>query len=224
MAEGATDRVGKFTIIEEAESKASPIYGSEGASEEGEQKSAQDSVDAFTIKSSQPRRRGKAAAPKPKPVIQAISEAPASHSLHAQLLIASGNMVVITWLGTECAMEKREAEMLEPPVGRLLARLSPADSEKLSTFIDPLVILIALGTWGNRIIRIQRAKRGSISDTEFARATGMADSVPTPSPDIAPQREEVYQPIVEPNQPPRSRVPVNPNGIPVTITQQIGEV
>jgi len=118
-------------------------------------------------------------------------------------------------------MEKREAEMLEPPISRILARMPVAQSQKMATFIDPMVIFIALGMWGNRIIRIQRAKRGvnGITDAEFARASGMVDS-PENSPA---QVDQQYEPTVESDLPPRTRVAVNPNGIPTAITDQISE-
>jgi len=84
-----------------------------------------------------------------------------------------------------------------------------------------MVMLIAMGMWGNRIIRIQRAKRGNgITDTEFARASGMA---PVPQVEAAPTDTQ-YQPPIEPDIPQRVRVPVNPNGVPTAITEQMGEV
>jgi hypothetical protein len=119
-------------------------------------------------------------------------------------------------------MERREADMLEPPLARLLSRLPAGQSEKMAVFIDPMVILIALGMWGNRVIRIQREKRGhGISDAELARASGVVTTPPTREAS-APQE---YQQSVEPDTlPQRVRVPVNPNGVPTAITEQMGEV
>jgi hypothetical protein len=94
----------------------------------------------------------------------------------------------------------------------MLARLPTSQAQKMATFIDPMVMLIAFGMWGNRIIRIQRGKKETISSEEFARASGF-----TPEP-------QQYQEEVEPVMPPRQRVEVNPNGVPVAITQQMGEV
>jgi hypothetical protein len=117
-------------------------------------------------------------------------------------------------------MEKREADMLEPPLARMLSRLPVGQSQKLAVFIDPMVMLIALGMWGNRIVRIQRGKKGSgITDAEFARASGMA---PVPETNGT-QKPPEYQQPVEPDIPQRTRVPVNPNGIPVAITSQMSE-
>lgn len=209
MAEGTESKVGKFTIIENSPSETSKIFDSEVATKEGPT-SPEDSVESFTLKTSQSRRRGKQATPK-KPLIQTVSETPANYNLWAQLLIGSTNTVVVTWLGAECAMERREAEMLEPPVARIMQRLTPEQAQKVSVFIDPMVILIALGTWGNRIIRIQRGKRQTISQEELARAAGVTQEQPT------------YQQPPEPEMP-RQKVEVNPNGIPVAITQQMGEV
>lgn len=213
--------MGKFTVLENSESQTSQIFGPEDASKEASPTSAQDSVEPFTLKTSQPRRRATRQPKPPKPVVGQIAEAPADYRLWAQLVIASSNTVVVTWLGNECAMERREAEMLEPPIARILARLPAGQAQKVSVFIDPMVILIALGTWGNRIIRIQRAKKGNgITDAEFARASGMA----TPQETRPVENVPSYEPTPEPDFPPRVRVPVNPNGVPTAITEQMGEV
>ena len=150
-----------------------------------------------------------------------VAEAPADYKLWSQVCIGTANTVVVTWLGTECAMEKREAEMLEPPIARILARMPIATSQKMSAFIDPMVMMIALGMWGNRIVRIQRAKKGNgISDDERARASGVVSVPETSAVETPPQ----YEQIIESDLPSRTRVNVNPNGIPVAITDQMGEV
>jgi len=46
---------------------------------------------------------------------------------------------------------------------------------------------------------------------------------PVPEAQAAPTSQE-YQPAVEPDIPQRVRVPVNPNGVPTAITEQMGEV
>jgi hypothetical protein len=103
----------------------------------------------------------------------------------------------------------------------MFSRMPVGTSQKMAVFIDPMVMLIAMGMWGNRIIRIQRAKRGNgITDAEFARASGMA---PVPQTEAAPVSPE-YEPVVEPDIPQRVRVPVNPNGIPTAITEQMGDL
>jgi hypothetical protein len=118
-------------------------------------------------------------------------------------------------------MEKREADMMEPPLARMLSRLPVSTSQKMATFIDPMVMLIALGMWGNRIVRIQRAKKGTgITETEFARATGMAPSQETNGASVTPEYQQPPEPDI-PEQ--RTRVAVNPNGVPVAITSQMSE-
>ena len=209
----------KFTTTEITESEASQIFATEASREEARPKSPEDRVEldeAFTLKTSQARRRGRPAAPKAKPVIQGVAEAPANYRLWSQLLIGSTNTVVVTWLGQECAMERREAEMLEPPIARILERLPTSQAQKMATFIDPMVILIALGTWGNRIVRIQRAKKpGLVTQEELARASGI--TVPPPA------NQEYSQPSVVADDLPPQKIEVNPNGIPVAITEQMGD-
>src|SRR5215468_9728493 len=127
MAESPTKRVGKFTVVSTEESTSSPIYGPETASKADQQvgtTSTADSLDeTFTIRSSQTKRRSSRARQEPKPLVTQVAEAPADYKLWSQVCIGTANTVVVTWLGTECAMEKREAEMLEPPIARILARM-----------------------------------------------------------------------------------------------------
>ncbi|HEY1249269.1 MAG TPA: hypothetical protein VGE97_09795 [Nitrososphaera sp.] len=220
MVESPTKRVGKFTIAENPESTASEIDFTKTASKEVSSESAQDSVEPFTLKTRQTTRRKTARTKTAPTVVGQIAEAPADYRLWSQIFIGSANTVVVTWLGAECAMEKREAEMLEPPLARMLSRLPVSTSQKMATFIDPMVMLIALGMWGNRIVRIQRAKRGTgITEAEFARASGMVNPPETNGAETPTQ----YQPPVEPDIPERVRVPVNPNGIPTAITSQMSE-
>ena len=224
MAESTPKRMGKFTVVENTESQTSQIFGSETASQKAESSGAPNSLDdnlePFTLKTSQKRpRAGKQAKPKPT-VVGQIAEAPADYRLWSQIFIGSANTVVVTWLGTECAMEKREADMMEPPLARMLSRLPVSTSQKMATFIDPMVMLIALGMWGNRIVRIQRAKRGTgITDAEFARASGMATPQESNGVVAPPENEQTTAPDL----PQRTRVAVNPNGIPVAITDQMSE-
>src|SRR5215472_10342954 len=130
MVETVPKRVGKFTVLsEEAPSTSSPIFASETAREKDGPTSSADSVEPFTLKTSQPRRRGSPRTPKAPPtVVGQVAEAPADYRLWSQIFIGSANTVVVTWLGAECAMEKREAEMLEPPLARMLSRLPVSQS------------------------------------------------------------------------------------------------
>jgi hypothetical protein len=133
-------------------------------------------------------------------------------------------------------MEKREAEMLEPPLARMLSRLPPGQAEQFSKFVDPMVMLIALGMWGNRIVRIQRAKRGvGISQDEFDRAIGVSQPAPRVDRTNNEHRQQPTTDTVAPEQsttenragaepPVGPRVDVNPNGVPVAITAQMGDL
>jgi hypothetical protein len=131
-------------------------------------------------------------------------------------------------------MEKREAEMLEPPIARMLSRLPAGQAEQFSKFVDPMVILIALGMWGNRVVRIQRAKRGNgITQDEFDRSIGVVQPAPTVDQtnmgrgrEAPTTRLEADTPVPANNNgseptPIAPRVEVNPNGVPTAITSQM---
>lgn len=225
--------MGKFTIVttEEAESSTDSVGQTTSAAQEVGAQGAADSLDeTFTLKSTQPKRRGRQpAASNKQKFTSTVAENPANYAMWSQVLIASGNTVVVTWLGADCAMEKREAEMMEPPIARMLARMPVSASQKVATFIDPMVVLIALGMWGNRIIRVQREKRGNgITPAEFERASGITNS-PNVSRSNDTSRtsinstEREYAPNVEPDIP-RTKIEVNPNGVPVAISEQMGDL
>lgn len=221
--------MGKFTIVagEETESSSGQISESTASTKEvNGSAGAENRLDeAFTLKTVQPRRRGRPPGTTNKEKFAAtVAENPANYALWSQVLIGSANTVVVTWLGNECAMEKREAEMLEPPLSRMLARMPVSASQKMATFIDPMVMLIALGMWGNRIIKIQREKRGNgITQEELSHAIGVSSPAVE---NVEPVRHPQYVAngsVPEPDIP-RPKVEVNPNGVPVAISSQMGEV
>lgn len=220
--------MGKFTIVsEEAESTSSESGNATASTKEnvGATSTENRLDEAFTLKTVQPRRRGRPPGSANKEKFAAsVAENPANYTLWSQVLIGSVNTVAVTWLGNECAMEKREADMLEPPLSRMLARMPVSASQKMATFIDPMVMMIALGMWGNRIIKIQREKHGnSISQEEFNRAVGVSSP---PVENVEPVRHPQYVAngsVIEPDLP-RSKVEINPNGVPVAISSQMGEV
>lgn len=227
--------MGKFTILaaEEAESSSGTDYTSEAA--ENKPKTIADSLDdTFTLKPVQPKRRGRQATTSPK-FTAAVAENPADYNLWSRVLISSTNTVVVTWLGAECAMEIKEANMMEPPLSRMLARMPVSASQKMATFIDPMVMMIALGMWANRIIRVQREKRQTnISQAEFDRASGIVTPEPEPT-SVESERQRrrgnngrfVSASIgtdIEPPLPNTASIEVNPNGVPVAISSQIGDL
>lgn len=232
--------MGKFTIVkEEADSPTSAFARTEAAENNVQQESASDSVDTFTLKTTQPTKKRRAPSARAKvtasTLVDHAAASPANTALWAQVLIGSANTVVVTWLGTECTMEKREAEMLEPPLARMLSRMPAGQAEQFSKFVDPMVMLIALGMWGNRIVRIQRAKRGvGISQDEFDRSIGVRPTTGTVDQsnmgngrEATPARQSVDTPVANSNtgaEPPLNRVEVNPNGVPTAITSQMGEL
>jgi len=132
-------------------------------------------------------------------------------------------------------MEKREADMMEPPLARMLSRLPAGQAEQFSKFVDPMIMLIALGMWGNRIVKIQRAKRGDgITEAEFNRASGIVGPAERNDQpfvaarrDTSETRQQTPSGVVENSggtePPPRSSVEVNPNGVPTAITSQMGD-
>ena len=102
-----------------------------------------------------------------------------------------------------------------------MARMPTSTAAKVGVFIDPMVMMIALGMWFNRIVRVQRAKKEHVvTPTEYARSIGASgtERVVDREPSIP-----VYQEQPEPEIP-LPKIKVNPNGVPTAITEQIGEV
>jgi hypothetical protein len=94
----------------------------------------------------------------------------------ANLALGSANGFVVMMFGQECALYDGEKKLLYPSLARVINRMPAASAAKASVFIDPIVLLLGLGIWTNRIISIkskQRTEANTITAREFATASGI---------------------------------------------------
>ena len=94
----------------------------------------------------------------------------------ANLCLGSTNAFVVMMFGQECGLYDGEKKLLYPSLARVINRMPAASAARASVFIDPIVLLLGLGIWTNRIVSIksrQRAEANSITAREFAAASGI---------------------------------------------------
>lgn len=94
----------------------------------------------------------------------------------ANLCLGSTNAFVVMMFGQECGLYDGEKKLLYPSLARVINRMPVASAARASVFIDPIVLLLGLGIWTNRIVSIksrQRAEANSITAREFAQASGI---------------------------------------------------
>ena len=95
----------------------------------------------------------------------------------ANLSLGSANAFVVMMFGSECGLYDGEKKLLYPSLARVINRLPAASAARASVFVDPIVLLLGLGIWANRIISIkskQRAEANAVTAREFAAASGIS--------------------------------------------------
>lgn len=103
-----------------------------------------------------------------------------------------------SFAGPDAAMTSYERAMIEPPLGRILARHS-AVSDRLASLADPLALVIGVAMWGGRVFDLAQRRRLAglpASDATGASHAGATGAVETPAPPPplvapAPQQPEI---------------------------------
>jgi hypothetical protein len=122
----------------------------------------------------------------------AINLSPDSLQL-ASLALGVTNSAVVVMFGQECGLYDNEKKLLYPSLSRVINRMPASSAAKASVFIDPLVLLLGLAVWVNRIASIkskQRTEANAVTAREFAAASGVNWDV---------SRGDQQQPTIEPN-------------------------
>ena len=95
----------------------------------------------------------------------------------ANLCLGSTNAFVVMMFGQECGLFDGEKKLLYPSLARVINRMPAASAGKAAVFVDPIVLLLGLAIWGNRIVSIkgrQRAEANAVTAREFAAASGIS--------------------------------------------------
>jgi hypothetical protein len=61
-------------------------------------------------------------------------------------------------LGTECCLTPDEHAMIDEPLARIMARLSPETTEAIDKWTDPVLLLLGFGLWGVRVFSVIQRK------------------------------------------------------------------
>lgn len=115
----------------------------------------------------------------------------------AALALGVTNSAVVVMFGEDCGLYDNEKKLLYPSLSRVINRLPASSASKASVFIDPLVLLLGLAVWVNRIAAIkskQRTEANAVTAREFANASGINWDAST-----APRTAPGQHPIVEGN-------------------------
>jgi hypothetical protein len=78
-------------------------------------------------------------------------------------------------LGTECCLTPDEHAMIDEPLARIMARLSPETTEAIDKWTDPILLLLGFGLWVVRVFSVVQRKasesKPSLSNPSPAQAS-----------------------------------------------------
>jgi len=80
-------------------------------------------------------------------------------ALIASYIVALVDGLVKANVDESAAMTKEERELIEPPLSRLLTKLSPEMQEAIQTFSDPVILISGLISYGSRVTAIYNEKK-----------------------------------------------------------------
>lgn len=92
--------------------------------------------------------------PEPEPLRNII---PPDGAVAGLLLSLAEGMFAAAW-GPEGRFTPKERAIIEPPLGRIIARMSPGDAAKFASFADPIFLASGLLIYGMRIWTVQQSR------------------------------------------------------------------
>lgn len=85
-----------------------------------------------------------------------IPQLPIGDFTSASIICSLLDGVVTMSMGAAYAMTKEERKMIAEPLDRIMARFPTAQLARYGQFVDPLLLLMGLISWGSRISRLKR--------------------------------------------------------------------
>lgn len=110
------------------------------------------------------RKPGKPTTPDDRPVTRPAGQkhipniGVGNEAAAALLAITQGGLMMAIG-DPRVALLPSEREQIEPPLARMLARLSPEAATMVATFADPLILGVGLVTWMTRIFTLPKASQ-----------------------------------------------------------------
>lgn len=91
----------------------------------------------------------------------------------ASVLIGVLDSAAQAMIGTDAALTMAERALIDEPLARIMDRLSPAATEKIQTFADPVLLAFGLGLWGMRLYKLsaQQAELKAAQEVRASEAT-----------------------------------------------------
>lgn len=72
--------------------------------------------------------------------------------------------LVVSQLGLGAAMQEHERAMIEPPLTRMLGRMTPDQRAAVERYSDPVMMLWGLAVYGSRVYRIAADRGAAVDD------------------------------------------------------------
>lgn len=110
--------------------------------------------------------------------------------------------VAVTMLGPDAKLNMMEHSLIDAPLNRILARMTPEDAEKMGHLMDPIMLGCGLFFWGMRIWTEKPKQRPIVSRDELIVASGGMEPKMSTVPngtasDIAPPSEKIQSLLSE---------------------------
>jgi hypothetical protein len=99
--------------------------------------------------------------------------------------------IVITTLGPRYAMTKDERKLIGEPLERILARFPAAQMAQYAQYVDPLLLLMGLVSWGSRLSRLRREAAATVAPSPVTPVPQAADKAPEKKTKPEPRAEEL---------------------------------
>lgn len=110
--------------------------------------------------------------------------------------------VAVTMLGPDAKLNMMEHSLIDAPLNRILARMTPEDAEKMGHLIDPIMLGCGLFFWGMRVWSLKPKPRAIVPRDELISASGGMEPKMSTVPngttsDIAPPSEKIQSLLSE---------------------------
>lgn len=116
-----------------------------------------------------------------------------------KLLLTMVQAMTVAQLGPDAAFTSQERGLIEPPLTRILARMSPSSAKMFSAVADPILLCTGLLMWGTRVFakQVPPLRQPIRPDFGAARPSAATTGPPVQEPgNIAPTLEAAWEETV----------------------------
>ena len=103
--------------------------------------------------------RREPSAPRPPTGEAPKSPGPKLDAQASRLVMQLVESLAVQNLGEDVRLTTAERNLIEPPLGRIMARMSPQGAAAFAAFADPVLLLTGLFMWGGRLMAAREARK-----------------------------------------------------------------